>query len=81
MSQYTNFSVSIPVKIHGELKEFAENNSRTMTSVILECLRWRLDSEKGRKHRCATGEPCSLPMLGFQPRRGSGINIIPNAGG
>ena len=63
MLKYTNFSISIPVELHGKLKKYAEDSTRTMTGVVLESLRWRLEAELGGKRRCATGEPCALTLL------------------
>ena len=80
-NQYTNFSMSIPEELHGKLKQYADKNIRTMTSVILETLRWRLEAEEGTKQRCVTGEPCALPLLGFNRSSRRGINpIFPDGG-
>jgi hypothetical protein len=78
--RYTNFSLSIPVDLHKDLKEYSEVNMRTMTGVILETLRWRLKAEKGGKPHCVTGEPCALALLqpGFL---GHGLPAPPRPGG
>jgi len=65
VAKYTNFSLSIPAELHASLKEYSETNCRTMTGVLLETLRWRLEGEIKGRHRCSTGEPCALPLLGL----------------
>lgn len=61
--RYRNFSLSLPIELHRQLKEYAENNTRTMTGVILETLRWRLEAETGGRRKCVTGEGCALAVL------------------
>ena len=79
--QYVNFSLSLPVRLHGELKKYAEDSTRTMTGVILESIRWRLDAESGARRRCASGEPCALPLLGINPAAINANLVKPTIGG
>ena len=79
--QYVNFSLSLPTKLHGDLKAYAESATRTMTGIITESLRWRLDAETGGRRRCASGEPCALPLLGINPAAINTHLVKPTIGG